>query len=254
MGSPEGTGYDDDQPPHTVYLDAFWIDKTDVTNAMFKKFVNAAGYVTDAEKAGKSYVFNIKNGNWELANGADWLNPQGSSSSLAGLEDHPVVQVSWDDANASCKWAGVQLPSEAQWEKAARGTDGREYPWGDQNPSGNLANFADANLNVSWADKSANDGYQFTSPVGFYPKGASPYGALDMAGNVWQWVNDWYDAHYYASSPASNPQGPSSGTLRVLRGGSWFEFSYSFRSALRLKLVPSFASYFLGFRCARTLH
>jgi formylglycine-generating enzyme required for sulfatase activity len=249
MGSPEGIGNLDEHPQHTVFLDAFWIDRTAVTNAMFQTFVRAANYITYAEKGGFGWVLNFSNRNWERVNGANWQYPSGPSSSLEGLEDHPVVQVSWNDAKAYCEWTESRLPSEAEWEKAARGPDGRTYPWGDQQPAGDLANFADINLKVSWADKTINDGYQFTAPVDSFPKGASLYGALNMAGNVWQWVADWYDENYYASSPSINPLGPSSGLYRVDRGGSWnFE---AIPSARRGALNPDDRRYNIGFRCAR---
>jgi formylglycine-generating enzyme required for sulfatase activity len=123
--------------------------------------------------------------------------------------DHPVTDVSWDQASVYAQWVGGSLPTEAQWEKAARGTDLRAYPWGDQEPTVSLLNFE-------------GSGIGGTSAVGSYPIGASPYGALDMAGNVWEWVADWYDGSYYSVSPVENPQGPATGSYRVLRGGSWY--------------------------------
>ena len=230
MGSNE---YEDEKPIHTIYLDAFWIDKTEVTNVMFQAFVEANGYKTDAENDGASNVY--KDGSWEDTAGADWQHPQGPGSSLSGLGNHPVIHASWNDASAYCKWAGKRLPSEAEWEKAARGTDGRTYPWGESINS-SLANY---DLNVGG-----------TVEVGSYLDGASPYGALDMAGNVWEWVNDWYGAVYYGSSPDSNPSGPSSGDLRVLRGGSWDYNGYYARSAYRNSRYPNGTSYSYGFRCA----
>jgi len=245
--------FDDEKPQHTVYLDAFWIDKTEVTNAMFQAFVSASGYTTDAEKGGVAWVFDPNSGSWSEVSGANWLHPRGPSSSLNDLQNHPVVQVSWNDAAAYCDWVGARLPSEAEWEKAARGTDGRTYPWGNQNPAGDRLNFADANLNVDWADKTINEGYQFTAPVGHYPRGASPYGALDMAGNVWEWVADWYAENYYADSLSSNPPGPASGDSRVLRGGSWVNLGYVVRSAYRGRGVPDYRHGNIGFRCSRSL-
>ena len=245
MGSNNGDS--DEQPVHTVYLDAYWIDQTEVTNAMFTLFVERTGYQTDAEGIGSSYVFDGTN--WNDVSGADWQHPQGPSSGLAGLNDHPVVHVSWNDAEVYCGWAGVRLPSEAEWEKAARGTDGRTYPWGNQSLAGNLLNFADINLNVDWADRNVDDGYQFTAPVGSYPAGASPYGALDMAGNVWEWVEDWYGETYYSQSPESNPTGPASGQYRVLRGGSWVSYGVDLRSAYRYWGGPDLRNYVIGFRC-----
>ncbi|MBM4422551.1 MAG: formylglycine-generating enzyme family protein, partial [Chloroflexi bacterium] len=249
MGSNEGDS--DEQPVHAVTLDAFWIDQTEVTSAMFRIFVEATGYETDAEKAGWSYVFNPSSASWEQTNGADWAHPRGPSSGLSGLEKHPVINVSWNDATAYCEWADRRLPTEAEWEKAARGDDGRKYPWGNGNVAGNLLDFADSNLNVDWADKTVDDGYQFTAPVGSYPDGASPYGALDIAGNVWEWVNDWYSENYYNTSPTENPPGPSSGDYRVLRGGSWYNEARNVRASGRLRFFPDFGGYDLGFRCSR---
>jgi formylglycine-generating enzyme required for sulfatase activity len=154
-------------------------------------------------------------------------------------DDHPIVNVSWDDARAYAKWAGVSLPTEAQWEKAARGTDGREYPWG---------NDWDASKCVNSVGSNSPGG---TKAVGSCPAGASPYGGLDMAGNVWEWCADWYGSGYYASSPGRNPAGPASGETRVLRGGSWLYGNATlFRSANRNYLIPSLRLNYLGFRCA----
>jgi len=254
MGSAgsDGDADDDEKPQHKVYLDAYWIDRTEVTNAMFAQFVAAAGYKTDAEKAGKGYVFNPTSKGWEETAGADWQHPRGPGSDLAGLDAHPVVQVSWNDAAAYCAWAGRRLPTEAEWEKAARGTDGRKFPWGNQTVAGDLLNFADRNLDVDWADKNVDDGYQFTAPVGSYPKGASPYGALDMAGNVWEWAADWYDEKYYASSPVASPKGPDTGQYRVLRGGSWDYDQRFVRAASRNRNDPENRNDLIGFRCARS--
>ena len=201
--------YYDERPQHVVYLDAYWIDKTEVTNEQFGRFVDATGYEA---------------GPW-------WRDE------AAGKANHPVVYVTWFDAKAYCEWAGRQLPTEAQWEKAARGTDGRMYPWGNEAPDASRCNF---DLGVGG-----------TTPVGSYPAGASPYGALDVAGNVWEWVVDWYDEGYYANSPSRNPTGPDSGEYRVLRGGSWYSYSRSVRSSSRTGCFPDLRDGRGGFRCAR---
>ncbi len=249
MGSVNGAP--DERPVHLVNLDAFWIDRTDVTKAMFARFVADQGYKTDAEKIGKSFVYDPTQGNWAPSSGADWQHPQGPGNDLTGLDDHPVVQVSWNDAQAYCAWAGARLPTEAEWEKTARGIDNRIYPWGNQPPDGSLANFADASLvGAKWADKNINDGYEFTSPVGHYPQNISPYGAMDMAGNAWQWTQDWYSDSYYNNSPSSNPTGPAAGAHRVLRGGSWYYSAEYLRSSTRLNDDPTVAVGLYGFRCA----
>jgi len=253
MGATDTDAGSDEKPQHTVYLDAFWIDQTEVTNDMFAKFIAATSYETDAEKGGCSYVFN--GSGWDCVSGAKWDHPSGPNSTLDGLENHPVVHVSWNDATAYCEWAGRRLPTEAQWEKAASWDElqqaKRKYPWGNGNVAGNLLNFADSNLKVDWADKTVDDGYQFTAPVGTYPDGASPYGALDMAGNVWEWVNDWYGENYYNNSPSANPPGPTSGDARVLRGGCWYVVAQLVRASYRNWFFPVPWFNFYGFRCSR---
>jgi serine/threonine-protein kinase len=248
MGSPEGEGEDDEHPQRTVYLDAFYISQYPVTNEQFSQFVDAVGYRTDAEKAGSGWIWTGQA--WELVEGADWRHPRGPGSSIADRMDHPVVQVTWNDAEAYCQWAGKRLPTEAQWEKAARGTDGRSYPWGNSAPDGRKLNCCDVNCEVDGRDSSVDDGYVDTSPVGHYEAGKRPYGAYDMAGNVWEWVADWYEADYYSKAPERNPQGPGSGEKRVTRGGSWYNLQWVARCAYRTGLDPDVRDYSIGFRCA----
>jgi len=238
----------DERPQHTIVLEAFYIDLTEVTNAMFAAFVAETNYRTDAEKTGKSYA--LVGSEWLEVSGADWQHPFGPSSNIDGLADHPVIHVSWNDATAYCHWARKRLPTEAEWEKAARGTGGAIYPWGNSPPAGNLVNYADINTNFEWSVKSVNDGYKYTSPVGSYPNGASPYGALDMAGNVWEWVADWYGKDYYLQSPEHNPTGPASGTIRVMRGGAWDDLIKGIRSSYRAAYAQANTNGDTGFRCA----
>jgi formylglycine-generating enzyme required for sulfatase activity len=249
MGSSEGGGETFEHPQHTIYLDAFYISKYPVTNAQFSQFADATAYRTKAERAGSGWIWTGQA--WELVEGADWRHPRGPGSNIADRMDHPVVQVTWDDAQAFCRWVGMRLPTEAEWEKAARGTDGRRYPWGNSAPDGSKLNSCDANCEVQWKDPSLDDGYAETSPVGHYEAGKSPYAAYDMAGNVWEWVADWYEADYYGQAPERNPQGPGSGEQRVTRGGSWYNLPGQYaRSAFRTGLDPDVRDYSLGFRCA----
>ncbi|HET6387505.1 MAG TPA: SUMF1/EgtB/PvdO family nonheme iron enzyme [Armatimonadota bacterium] len=204
-----GLGYDDAKPAHKVYLDAYWIDKNDVTVAQYRKFCEATGR--------------------QMPDAPDW----------GWQDDYPIVNVSWNDAKAYCDWAGAELPTEAEWEKAARGTDARKYPWGSKWDSRKLWCSADT-------ERSGPD------PVGSFPAGASPYGCLDMEGSVLQWCADWFDEDYYHDAPPRNPAGPARGYTRVLRGGTWDGFDGSFfLCAYRSDCVPAFPDYsFSGFRGA----
>ena len=211
MGS-EG-GFSNERPVHTVELDGFYIDKYEVTNAQYEAFVTTGDGLPS-----------------DYADDNSFNGPQ-----------HPVVGVSWLDAQMYCGWAGLRLPTEAEWEKAARGSDGRTYPWGE-GIDGDKANYQ-------------NSGDAFdngTTPVGHYPDGVSPYGAFDLAGNVWEWVWDRYDGEYYASSPSSNPQGPSSGSFRVLQGGARLGNLGFLRAAYRRGVGPAASGSVVGFRCAQT--
>lgn len=227
-----------EQPQHRVYLDSFYIDKFEVSNGQFRKFVDATGYVTDAEKQGWGYVWEGSN-EWPRPRGAFWRAPLGRGSSIQGKDNHPVVQVSYNDALAYLDWAGKRLPTEAEWEKAARGIDGRLYPWGN--------GWDPSRLN-SW-----EKGPHTTTPVGNYPRGVSPYGAYDMLGNVWEWVFDWYHPTYYRTSREwSNPTGPAVGKNRVLRGACWLNQRHVTRCAHRdnYVTVPDFRVHLGGFRGA----
>jgi serine/threonine-protein kinase len=233
-----------EQPQHTVTLDAFWIDETEVTNAQYARFLNALG--GHKGKCQGQDCIRTKSEN----NDSHIRYQGGQYVAESGYEDHPMIEVSWYGAQAYCEWAGARLPTEAEWEKAARGTEGRIYPWGNTFDSSKV-NLCDRNCEFDWRDSNADDGYARTAPVGNYSAGASPYGALDMAGNVWEWVADWYAEDYYANSPKSNPKGPNSGPSKVLRGGSWVNVWYYVRAAGRGTVsYPDLTYSDIGFRCA----
>jgi formylglycine-generating enzyme len=226
-------------PQHNVAVDAFYIDRYEVTNAQFEKFVVATGYRTAADRDGYGWVYRQTDGTWrwEKSAGTTWRSPGGPGTSASPM--HPVVQVSWHDADAYCRWTGERLPTEAEWEKAARGADGRRYPWGNE------WDAARAN-----ADRVAKG----TSAVGSYPRGVSSYDVHDMAGNVWEWTADWYNPDYYRTSPERNPAGPPSGEHRVLRGGSWINVPFFLGVAHRLNEPPQARGMNVGFRCAKSLN
>jgi formylglycine-generating enzyme required for sulfatase activity/tRNA A-37 threonylcarbamoyl transferase component Bud32 len=230
---------EDEQPVHPVYLDDFWIDRYEVTNELFARFVAETGYQTEAERLGWGWV--SIGSEWAEVEGADWRHPRGPDSSIEGKMDHPVVLVSWNDADAYCRWAGKRLPSEAQWEKAARGSSDSEfeqrYAWGDEFDS-TKANTKELGLGD-------------TTPAGnFSPQGDSPFGVSDMTGNVWEWVADWYAGDYYSQAPSANPSGPITGTYKVLRGGSWLFDEVYARIAFRYNVRPDYTYDFAGFRCS----
>jgi formylglycine-generating enzyme required for sulfatase activity len=239
-------------PAHHVRVDSFWIDVTEVTNRQFAEFVTATGYVTESEKQKSSAVFDLVQHEWALVTGADWRHPSGPGSSIEGLDDYPVVHVSWDDATAYARWAGKRLPSEAEWEYAARGgLEGARYPWGDE-----LTPHGDYRANV-WQGEFPREDFRLDGLAGygavkqFAPNG---YGLYDVGGNVWEWVADWYDPEYYRHSPSDNPHGPRDGTQKVQRGGSWMcseNYCQGYRVAARQKTDRDSALNNLGFRCAR---
>ena len=221
MGSEAGEA--DERPIHVIGMDDFYMDKYEVTNAQYRECVD------------------------ELV--CDLPNPTRLYTDRR-LSDHPVVFVSWNKAVTFCEWRGARLPTEAEWEKAARGRELWSYPWGNDF-DGKLLNYCDLNCTYNWADRRFNDKHDTTAPVGSYEAGVSPYGLFDMAGNVMEWVADWYGKNYYENSPNMNPPGPESGTYRVLRGGSWFDTLENIRTFKRTDLDPNTAYNYIGFRCAR---
>lgn len=291
MGTDDADAWLTERPAHRVRVEAFWIDRHEVTNAQFREFVEATGYVTTAERVPDaaelrrqlgpgappvspellvpgSLVFSPPPGPgslhdprawWRWAPGASWRHPEGPGSDLQGREQHPVVHVSWDDAAAYARWAGKRLPTEAEWERAARGgLDGRRYVWGDAAP----ASPAPANL---WqgsfpALNTATDGFPGTAPVGSFPPNG--YGLHDMAGNVWEWCADGYDPWSYrrrAGMTTKSPTGPARGLeptrTRVQRGGSFLcsdLYCTRYRPSARVGGAPDTGASNLGFRCARS--
>jgi formylglycine-generating enzyme required for sulfatase activity len=247
MGSRGGPAYEG--PVHEVEVDAFWMDRHEVTVAEFARFVAATGHTTDAEAFGWSGVFDVKTGAWEKVDGADWRHPEGPGSGAA--DDEPVCQVSWRDAAAYARWAGKRLPTEAEWEFAARGgLSGKTYAWGDDlRPGGRpVANWWQG---VFPGRDTGEDTFRGRAPVGSFPPNG--YGLSDVAGNVWEWCADWYADDYYHTSPRKNPKGPEAGTERALRGGSWMcaeNFCSNYRVAARSHATPDSGLNNLGFRCA----
>src|SRR5512147_972524 len=216
MGNPEGKGRADERPQRSVYLDEFTIDQVEVTNERYMGFVKSTGHRNPP-------------------------NPYGTGSLMSadGIEQLPVVQTTWYDAKAYCSWAKKRLPTEAEWEKAARGTDGRLFPWGNE-----PATWKRANFDREWEDEKT------LYPVGSLPDGDSPYGVKDMAGNAREWVSDWYDAEYYHHAPNRNPQGPDKkGVVRSIRGGSWHSPASDITTSARGRGGFALQTHGTGFRC-----
>jgi formylglycine-generating enzyme required for sulfatase activity len=280
MGSNQGAS--DERPEHIVELGPFWMDRTEVTNEAFERFVKSTGYVTLAERSPDPKQFpdappeNLVAGSgvftpsaeiisfenplawWRWQPGANWKHPEGPDSNLAGRERHPVVHVCWEDASAYAKWAGKRLPTEAEWEYAARGgLLGQPYVWGTEAPLPIHANI--------WQGKfpqldTAADGWRGTAPVGSYPPNG--FGLVDMAGNVWEWCSDWYRPDTYANSPAQNPRGPADSydpqepgmPKKVMRGGSFLcndVYCGGYRPSTRMKSSPDTGLGHTGFRCVQ---
>lgn len=296
MGAAEKNGRQDEYPQHEVIVDDFWMDTTEVTNEQFAKFVKATGYITTAEIKPNwadlkiqlppgtpkppdsvlvaaslvftppSYEVALNNpGNWwTWLKGANWKHPQGPKSNISGKEKYPVVHISWDDANAYSKWAGKRLPTEAEWEFAARANfKNQTFPWGNEpvemgHPKTNIWQGIFPTKNT------VLDGYTRSSPVASFAP--NRYGLYDMAGNVWEWCSDWYDASYYEklkNTVSRNPQGssksydPDEPTLpkRTIRGGSFLcnvSYCESYRVAARMKTSPDTGLEHTGFRCVKT--
>ncbi|HEU4997789.1 MAG TPA: formylglycine-generating enzyme family protein [Lapillicoccus sp.] len=263
MGDAQGDGNpgDGERPVREVAVSAFSIDATSVTNADFERFVAETGYATEAEMFGFSAVFHLAvrapreavmgpaDGTpwWYGVYGADWRHPGGPDSDLDGLGDHPVVHVSWNDAQAYCAWAGRALPTEAQWECASRGGHpGERYPWGDALDSPNHCNIWQGRFPV---ENTLEDGFLTTAPVHtFRPNG---YGLWQTIGNVWEWCADWWHPGYYATGPAQDPVGPGNGQQRAMRGGSYLchdSYCNRYRNAARSSNTPDSSMGNAGFR------
>ena len=266
MGTDDPRGYaaDGEGPAHQVRLPAYRMGIHTVTNAEFAAFVDLTRYRTTAEELGTSFVFaGLLPGDfpptravaaapwWREVRGADWRHPEGPQSSVTGRERHPVVHVSWYDAVAFCGWACVRLPTEAEWERAARGgREGHHYPWGDEREPG-----GEHRMNVFQGTfphhDTGDDGWIGTCPVDAFR--ANQFGLHEMTGNVWEWCADWFAPDYYAASPASSPHGPPSGTSRVQRGGSHLchhSYCWRYRTDSRSANSPDSTAGNVGFRVA----
>jgi formylglycine-generating enzyme required for sulfatase activity len=266
MGSESADAFalDGEGPVREVLLDPFYISRFPVTHAQFAEFVALTGYVTEAQRWGWSFVFRNHVPEayrgpaspatpwWIRVDGADWEHPEGPQNAAGDRAHKPAVQVSWNDAQAYCEWAGVRLPTEAEWEFAARGgLEQKAYPWGDELlPGGrHMCNiwqgtFPDLDL--------AEDGFSAPAPVdSFAPNG---YGLYTMAGNVWEWCADYFDSHWHQTATRVNPMGPPSGMTRVMKGGSYLchvSFCFRYRNAARTANTPESATGNIGFRVAR---
>jgi sulfatase modifying factor 1 len=267
MGSVDRFAYPDDGegPLRRIRLDPFWIDACAVSNAEFARFVDATAYVTEAERFGWSFVFagllpddfpptrGVANAPWwRQVEGADWRRPEGPGSGLETRESHPVVHVSWNDAQAYSAWAGVRLATEAEWEYAARGgLERKAFPWGDE-----LEPDDEHRMNV-WqgifpGENTLEDGYLGTCPVDEFPPNG--YGLHNATGNVWEWCSDWFSLDFHIRDKRTNPRGPRRGERRSTRGGSYLchaSYCRRYRVAARNSLTPDSTTGNTGFRCVR---
>jgi formylglycine-generating enzyme required for sulfatase activity len=255
--------FSDEEPAHTVALDAFWIDQTEVTNRQFAGFLNQEGNKSEKVTNAPFAEWLIDHSNYssiydQVEGQVFWLEPgqygliehsDGEFVPKSAYADFPVIEVSWHGAAAYCDWVGGRLPTEAEWEYAARGPDSALYTWGDTF-DGSRVNYCDASCLERWRDTAFHDGHARWARVGSYPAGASWCGALDLLGNVWEWVGDRYDSRAYHRSPTENPRGPDSGILRVRRGGSWYDEGWGVLSTIRAGEFPSsLRVHWVGFRC-----
>jgi formylglycine-generating enzyme len=264
MGSVDARAYaaDGEGPIHVVQLGRFRIDAFAVSNSRFSTFVDATGHLTEAERFGWSFVFAgflpddfpdtraVANAPWwRQVYGADWRHPDGPASGLDGRDDHPVIHVSWNDAQAYCAWSGTRLPTEAEWEYAARGVRrGVAFPWGDDlEPDGrHLMNVFQGSFPLH---NTLADGFAGTAPVDSFPPNG--FGLHNMTGNVWEWCADWFDPGYYEHSARQDPGGPPTGTHRVIRGGSYLcheSYCRRYRVSARSANTPDSSTGNLGFR------
>jgi len=224
MGVPKAArdGGVDERPNHDVFVDNFYIDKYEVTNGRYLPFITETGHRAPQHPRDPS------KGLWQ------------GNTMPESIVDLPVINVDWYDADSYCKWAGKRLPTEAEWEKAAKGQNDWRFPWGNVEPTDRHLNY-----NQVWRGEAT------LVPVGIYEAGKSPYGAYDMAGNVWEWVADWYDPQYYSKSPARNPKGPETGTHKVLRSSGWQVETPQVRIFTRIRMDPLGRNHSTGFRCAK---
>ncbi len=256
MGSSDRQGSADEYPQHTVSLNAFYLDKYEVTNRQFRKFIKLTRYKTTAEIQRKAWAY-VEGAQWTEIPGAWWRKPEGQDSVFSSKRgSHPVVMLSWNDARLYCESMGKRLPTEAEWEYAARAGSATNSWWGGKDTaSRNVGNVADQTHKGAFPDrpwpvlKNYNDDYVRTSPVGTFEPNA--WGLYDMIGNVSEWVSDWYAGGYYSTSPRKNPRGPLDGHFKVLRGGSWSTQPTYLGTGVRIYNAPTTSNAAHGVRCAK---